>query len=115
METNINARISLLHKKARTLLKAKHSDEYIIAALKEEGIEEDYAYLIIENVRNELFDRRQFWKMLFIGGFMLIGGLWMNYLSYTHAVIHGSYSYYVFWGIVVAGVVLIIRAIILFK
>jgi hypothetical protein len=108
-------RVTLLHRKAKQLLKEGKSEAGIIRELSGEGIDAGYAETIINNVQNDIHDRKGFWKLIFSGLFFILGGLAINYFSYQIAVNANSLFFYLFWGIVVAGIVLIIRAFIIFR
>jgi hypothetical protein len=107
--------VALLHKKARGLLRQGKPESYILEELRKEGITMDYAQIIMANVYNDIHDRKSFWKLLFSGLFFIIGGLAINFFSYQIAVNTGSLFFYLFWGIVVSGIVMIAKAFIIFK
>jgi len=107
--------VTLLHKKVKYLLKEGKQEDYIIEELKKDGISLEYAHIIIANVYNDMYDRKSFWKLIFGGLFFIAGGLVINYFSYQVAANAGSFFYYLFWGIVVGGIVMIIRAFVIFK
>ena len=115
MDTDTSERVTFLHKKVKDLLKQGKSENHIIEELKKDGINLDYAHIIIENVYNDIHDRKNFWRLIFGGLFFIIGGLAINYFSYQIAANAGSFFFYLFWGIVVAGIVMILRAFIIFK
>lgn len=107
--------VALLHRKAKDLLRQGKSEGYIVDELKKDGISLDYAHQIISNVDSDIHDRKSFWKLIFGGLFFIAGGLAINYFSYQIAENTGSFFFYLFWGIVVVGIVMIIRAFIIFK
>ncbi len=114
-ELDPTTKIDLLHKKVRTLLRQKRQHAEIITELKRDGIDPDYAQTIIDNVYNDISDKRNFWKLLFSGVFFILAGFILNLLSYRIAVNSISVIFYLFWGIIVAGIILIIRAFVLFR
>ena len=114
-DSEIKERVDYLHSIAKNLIKCKIPDNQILYALLKEGIDENYALMIIENAKSDIDDKKEFWKLLFMGIFFVIGGLAINYYSYKIAENANSFFFYLFWGIVVAGIILIIRAFILFK
>jgi len=50
-----------------------------------------------------------------MGVFFIAGGLYINYSSYNIAVNNNADFFYVFWGIVVAGIGMLVRAFFLFR
>ena len=104
-----------LHKMAKNLLKQGKSNDQIITQLAEQGIEPTYAQMILDNVYRDISDRRNFWKLLFGGLFFIGGGIAINYYSYKIAENSHSNIFYLFWGVIVAGVLLIIKAFTLFR
>jgi hypothetical protein len=68
----------------------------------------------LENVKNDQYDRKQFWRHLLVGVLLTLSGLWLTYFSYLMAIGFGSLTYYVFWGIAVVGLVVIAKSFILF-
>jgi uncharacterized membrane protein len=117
MDSNsgVKERVDHLHTLAKNLIKNKVAETQILKELLKEGINENYALTIIQNVKSDIDDKKEFWKLLFMGTFFVIGGLVINYYSYKIAENGNSFFFYLFWGIVVTGIVLIIRAFILFK
>ena len=115
MKTEADIRIATLHKKAKALLKQDIDEAEMIEALKEEGIDPGYAQLIIENVKNDIRDRADAWKLTLMGTFFIVGGMYINYFSYQIAVNANATFFYLFWGIVVVGILMLIRALFLFR
>ena len=111
----ISDKIKTLHLRVEELLKKGHSENDIIQLLVDEGIEKDYAALIIENVRDDKTDDNSFRNAMISGGFFLIAGIAINILSYQIFDNLNSYFFYLFWGIVVFGITTIIRGFILYK
>jgi hypothetical protein len=112
---NIEEKISTLHQKAKTLLLNKTQEEQIISELIKEDIDTSYAKMIIENVKDELSDKNNFWKELFIGIFLTVTGLLLNYFSFVISENIGRTLVLIYWGIVAFGITIIFRAFILFK
>jgi hypothetical protein len=104
-----------LHNKVKELIKQGLKEEEIVNKLMQEGLDEQYCALIIANIENDIEDRQSFRKLLIGGLFMTAAGLVINLLSYKISVNFVSFFYYVFWGIPVIGIVMIIRAFILFR
>ncbi len=110
-----SAKVDFLHNKVKNLLKDKLTDEQIISELANDGIDSFYAQTIIDNVNNDRSDNKNFWKLIFGGAFFTISGILINYFSYTIAVARNSWFFYLFWGILVFGIITICRAFIIFK
>lgn len=115
MKTEADIRIKLLHKKAKELLKQNLDDEQIITELKKEGIDSNYANLVIENVKADNRDRVDAWKLTIMGIFFTVGGIYINYFSYRISANANATSFYLFWGIIVAGILMLVRAFFLFR
>lgn len=107
--------IELLHNKVADLIRQGKSENYIVDELRKDGINLDYAQIIIANVHNDIHDRKSFWKLIFGGMFFILGGLAINFFSYLIAVNVGSLLFSLFWGIVVVGIIMVARAFIVFK
>ena len=111
---NVDPAIAL-HARVKEMIREGMKEEEVIDKLVREGLDKQYCYLIIANIENDVEERRDFRKMLFGGLFITAGGLMINLLGYKIGLNFGSSFYYVFWGIVVSGVVMIIRGFILFR
>ncbi|MEO7045692.1 MAG: hypothetical protein ABI091_10340, partial [Ferruginibacter sp.] len=110
MKTEEDIRIKTLHTKAKQLLKTDMDDDEIINELKKEGIDSNYANLIIDNVRSDSRDRTDALKLVFMGTSFIVGGFYINYFSYRIAVNSNSTFFYLFWGVIVAGILMLIKA-----
>jgi len=110
-EDEIDSRIDYLHKKVHALLLNKLSEDAIIIELEKDGIDANYASLIIQNVEADIADKKSFRNSIIMGSFYIIAGMLINYMSYSAP----SNIYIIFWGIVVFGIVTIIRGFILYK
>ena len=100
---------------AKDLLKQGMSEDQIIDCLTQQGIEPSYAQTILENVYNDQIDRKNFWKLLAGGVFFIVGGIAINYYSYKIAENSHSTFFYLFWGVIVSGALLIIKAFTIFR
>ena len=107
--------IKLLHLKVKQLLSEGWTDENIINELAKEGIQTHYAQTIIENLQDEESDKKSFRNSLLVGIFYIVAGILINFFSYKIAVNNNSFFFYLFWGIIVLGIVTIIRGFILYK
>ena len=65
MKTEEDIRIESLHRKAKQLLKKDLDEDQVINELKKEGIDSNYANLIIENVIADSRNRIDGWKLYF--------------------------------------------------
>jgi hypothetical protein len=115
MKENTSQKITALHLHAKKLVDANETESFIISELCKHGITETYATTIIDNVLNDNRDRKDFWKLLIMGCFFILTGLVITYISYTAANQSSFGSYFVFWGLVVTGIIMIFRAFTLYK
>lgn len=114
--TDIDKKIALLHLTAKRLVDQGKDESVIISELCKVGeINEDYATQILENIYDDKYNKKEFIKHIFLGSFITIGGLLTNYLSYQFAVTTGSTTFLLIWGVVVVGIIVLIRGFILFK
>jgi len=114
-QETVEDKIQRLHSKAKMLAEENLPDSAIIEALTKEGIDEHYAYTLLENVRNDQHDKKEFRKHLLMGSFVTIAGLLVNYLSYKFLERMGAGQFLLIWGVVVFGIVTILRGFILFR
>ena len=112
---DIEGKIQMLHEKANILIKQKQADQLIVKELMEEGIEENYAITIIENVKKDQHNRKEFRKHILMGSTITIAALLVNYLSWQSAVESGAGQFFIIWGIEVIGIITIVRGFILFR
>lgn len=105
-------RILTLHNDALLLLKQKKDDESIITQLMKRGIDRHYAEIVLENVKNDMHDRKQLNRHIFMGSFIFLAGLAMTITSYVTTF---SGDFFVFAGLIVTGIIVIIRGVITFK
>jgi hypothetical protein len=82
---NTDAIIKELHEEARRRLAAKEDDELIIESLMSKGFDRTYAQMIVENVRSDQSDRKQFYKHLFGGLFVFLAGAILSWETYSLA------------------------------
>ncbi|HWR33303.1 MAG TPA: hypothetical protein VN451_07255 [Chitinophagaceae bacterium] len=111
----ISKQVEGLHLKVKQLLKEGYSHDEIIKQLTGVGIEPYYIETIIGNLENEKTGKKNFRNSVFAGLFYIIAGLILNFLSYRLSVNSNSFFFYLFWGIIVVGVVTIIRGFILYR
>ena len=112
---DVTNKINKLHSEVRRLLVEKYSDEAIIDQLVQQGFEAYYIEIIISNIRIEIDDKKSFRNSMIMGLFYITAGLLLNFLSYRIAENGKSSFFYLFWGIVVLGIVTIARGLILYK
>lgn len=113
-QNSIKKKVELLHATAKKLIKSNLSENQVIQNLLGYGIDTNYAHIILENVKLDIEERKEFIKLIAKGAFLIIAGFAINYFSYKIAEHSNSIFFYLFWGIIITGVLLIIRAFILF-
>ena len=99
-----------LHRLAKDLLDKDPEENELIASLMNEGITESYAKQIIDNGLTDIRNKKDFYKMLIMGVVTVAGALLLNYMSYETALHYSAGGMIVFWGLVVAGIIMLIRA-----
>lgn len=102
-----------LHRIAADMLKAKISEQTIIANFYRKGLDAYYVEMILEHVKTDIENRKQFRIHVLSGGFVLLAGLALT--IGTHMRAGSERNYYVFAGIMVIGIMSITRGIILFR
>jgi len=107
--------VDTAHAEAADMLRDKVPDDEIIKKLQEHGIEEFYAGTILENVKSDRNKRKNFWLTVLSGCVFVVLGLILNFASWYFSVRANSPFAYVFWGIIVFGIVTIFRGFVLFK
>ncbi|MFM6926708.1 MAG: hypothetical protein ACKOU7_14465 [Ferruginibacter sp.] len=115
MKTEADLHIEKLHTKAKALLKQDLEEDELIEELKKEGIDTHYAQLVIENVKGDIRDRADARKLTFMGTFFIVGGIYINYFSYLISVNANANTFLLLWGIVVVGILMLVRAFFLFR
>ncbi|MBC7874552.1 MAG: hypothetical protein H7Y01_11175 [Ferruginibacter sp.] len=108
-------KIKLLHAEAAALFHQKHADEEIVSYIISKGYERHYAETVLDNVKEDTADKKSFWKTLFYGIGFLLAGLFVTSASRYFALSAGAMFYVFFWGLVVAGTSIIVRAFIIFR
>jgi hypothetical protein len=98
---------------AARMLKAKIDEKAIIANLYRQGLDAYYAEMILENVKADVEDRRQFRMHVLGGGYIFLAGLMLTLGTYLIA--RPGHSYLVFVGIMTIGIMSITRGFILFR
>jgi hypothetical protein len=112
---DLTTEIEQLHVLVKKLLEEKHSNEEIVEQLQKQGLEPYYIETIIQNIHDEESDKKSFRSSMIMGLFYVVAGLSINVFSFMTAENTGSSIFYLFWGIVVFGIVTIIRGFILYK
>ena len=108
-------KVEQLHEEVRMRLKQKQTPEQIYNSLEEKGLEPYYIKTIIQNVEDEKDDKKSFRNSMIMGIGYIVGGIVINIFSYKFAVESNSFVFYIFWGIVVVGIVTVIRGFILYR
>lgn len=112
----IDNTIKALHTLAEQLLNEGLEDQEVAGELSKRGnISIEYATQIVENVHEDYYKKRELRKHLVLGSVITVGGLATNYFSYQYAVSVGSGSFLLVWGVVVTGIVVLVRGWILFR
>ena len=111
--TIYNSNQKKLHTLAARLLQEKLADEIIIETLKSRGLDTYYAEMVLENVKTDAEDRKQFWKHILSGGFIFLAGLALTLGTYYLA--EPGRIFYIFPGLMLVGIASIIRGFILFR
>ena len=104
-----------LHLQVKNLLKMNYTNEAIAEELKKHGTEPYYIETIIRNIENEKADKKSFRNSMVMGSAYLFGGFLINVFSYRFSENAQSSSFFAFWGIVVLGIITILRGVILYK
>jgi hypothetical protein len=112
---HIDLAVAKLHTRAAAALKANMPAEKFVDELVSEGHDPNYAWLIIENVREDIKQRKVFFAQLGMGLFMTGAGILINVFSFEMGLRGGGSLFYLFWGIVVTGIITIIRALLLYR
>jgi hypothetical protein len=110
---NTDAIIKELHEEAAQLLASKGNDEFIIDSLMRRGIDRKYAKTILENVRSDKSDKKQFYKHFFGGIFIFLAGALLSWETFSRAQPGGLF--FVFTGIMLYGIFAVTQAIIIFR
>lgn len=108
----VNRKIEELHHIVRKGIEEGLSNEEIEQKLSSYNLEPYYRQQLIQNIQNEKWDRKQFWRTLIAGVFVMAVGIACTLLSYFYT---WSGSYLVLWGLMVSGVLLIIRASVYYR
>lgn len=113
--TNNTDHIKLLHTEVAILIKEKKNETAILEFVISKGYEPYYAELVLNNVKKEIANKKNFWKTFFYGLGFLISGILVSLASWYFAISTGAMFYFFYWGLVVAGISIIARAFILFR
>lgn len=114
-ETDVSGKIKALHDRAAALLKQKYTEEQVVAELCKSNVTADYARMVLENVYGDQCLKREAWGVLITGVFITVGSPAFNIMSYQFAERSGSGSFLLAWGLVVAGIITIFKAISIFR
>jgi hypothetical protein len=112
---NTDDQIKILHAEVAALIQKKKNDADIIEYVISKGHERYYAELVLNNVREEISDKKNFWKTFFYGLGFLLSGILVSVSSWYFAISTGAMFYFFYWGLIVAGISIIARAFILFR
>lgn len=107
--------IKLLHTEVAALVKEKKNETEILEYVISKGYEQYYAEMVLNNVKEEAADKKNFWKTFFYGFGFLISGILVSLASWYFSVSGGAMVYIFYWGLIVVGISIIARAFIIFK
>ena len=102
-----------VYRQAAQMLKQKLPEKEIMEHLTNCGLDRYYAEIILENVKNDAEDKKQFWKNVLSGSFVFISGLILSIGTYRLAAPGGFYC--IFSGIMLVGIISVIKGYILFR
>lgn len=112
---NIDLQIRSLHIKALQLVESRYMDEHIIEELCREGLSIDYARAILTNAHSDWALKKEARGKLTTGLALIIGGMAFNITSYRFAQQTGMGMFLLQWGVVIAGMMMLVRSYSLFK
>lgn len=107
--------IKILHTEVTALFFEKKSDDEIIAYIISKGYEQHYAETVLDNIKEDAADKKSFWKTLFYGLGFLLAGFLLSLSSRYFALSTGAMFYVFFWGMMVTGISIMVKAFILFR
>ncbi len=107
---NIPDEINELHLQVKMMLRAAVPENEIVSKLAEKEISEDYAQLIIASVQSEIADRKNFIKLLAVAGFILTGAFLLYAMAEPLPIKNSIGFVLIFWGLVVMGIITLIKA-----
>ena len=108
-------KVAYIHKKVKGLIAQNKSEEDIATELEKEGVDRNYTFLVIANLEDDAADKKSFRNSMIMGGFYLLTGLLLNCLSYKIAVNISAFFFYLFWGIIVLGIITIVKGFVLYR
>jgi hypothetical protein len=113
---NLNeVEIKQLHTICRNLYKAKKTEFHIKEVLRAKGANGLLADFVYDNIIAEIDEKAYLRKQFLVSLIITIMGVSLNIVSYNRSANDGSGSFILFWGIVVGGIVSMIRCLILYK
>ncbi len=107
--------VTALHRMAKKLIDQDIDEGSVKAMLMKEGLSEMYAAIIIDNVLNDIRDKKDFYKMLIMSVCITGGALWLNYMSYDLALVNNSATMIIFWGLVVSGILMMVKSVAMYR
>lgn len=108
-------RLNCSMQKWRFWFMKRNNEAEILEHIISKGYELYYAELVLSNVKEEIADKKNFWKTFFYGLGFLISGILVSLASRYFAISAGAMFYIFYWGLIVAGISIIARAFILFR
>ncbi len=111
---NLNEQeVKLLHEICKNLHKVKKTEFDIKKVLKAKGANDLLADFIYTNTLDEITEKTYLKKQFLVSLIITIMGCTLNIVSYNRTIAGGSFI--LFWGIVVVGIVNMLRCVILYK
>jgi hypothetical protein len=98
---NTNDQIKMLHAEVSALVKEKKAEAEILTHIISKGHEPYYAELVLNNVKEEIADKKNFWKTFFYGLGFLISGILVSLASWYFAISTGAMFYIFYWGLII--------------
>ncbi len=105
--------VKAVYELAAQKMKAKESDESIIASLKQSGLEEDAARTVVTNLRNAVAEQKHKagTKNMIYGALWCVGGIIVTAVTFSIASDRGG-TYVVAWGAIAFGAIQFFRGLI---
>ena len=100
---------------AKNLMKEHNDLEVIQRLVKEKGLQKQYATAVVEGIHQAKERKVNFWKSMFMGISAVLGGVLMTLFSYNISKSYDGNSFFLFYGIIAAGIIAILRGFILYK
>jgi hypothetical protein len=108
--------IDHLHKKVKALKLEKLADEAIIAVLKkEDGVDDLYAQILIDNTESDKRDKKDFGKLIIAAVVAISAGIFVLLAPQFDGFRQGWVYWLLVWAPLGGGAIFLTRAFVLFK